>query len=84
MEKSTDSDSDSHDNSVTSLPEPKLQTTPVVYKGKMNCCICFSVSDKKNKRRDGLQRINDVETFRKFAAKWEEYDYEFNKIYKKN
>ena len=69
--------------SPTSLPDPKLQTTPVIFKGKVCCAICFSGTDRKHAKRAGLQRILDVENFLRTASKWQQYDHQYSEVYTK-
>ena len=63
--------------------EPILRTLYVV-KGRITCAVCFKSTTTKNMKRDGLQKITDVETFKQTAESWQIYEHDFSAVYSKH
>ena len=63
------------------LLQPVLKTSPLLEKGRVSCCICFTGSTQKNYKRKNFQKITDVDTFKQKALEWTNYEHKYSAIY---
>ena len=62
--------------------EPLLKTSHSAERGRQLCIICFSGALGKNAKRAGLQKINNIESYKAKALEWTEYEHSYSNIYK--
>ena len=51
-------------------PEPALKTAPVINKERVQCRICFTGTLERNIKRAGIQKMNDIASFKEKALEW--------------
>ena len=51
-------------------PEPALKTAPVINKGRIQCRICFTGTLERNIKREGIQKMKDIASFKEKTLEW--------------
>ena len=59
---------------------PALRTRHV-DKGRIMFAVCFKSSLERNKTRDNIYEVKDVENFKNFAERWKKYDHKYSSVY---
>ena len=64
-----------------SLPPPKFESKPSVYRGRITCQICFTSCLEKNKTRSKIEKISDVDIFKEYAQRWKDREHDYSKVF---
>ena len=71
------------DTTVNTSRLTPLLISPFAKKGKKLCIIYFSSAVSKNTKRANLQKIHNLESYKKGAFKWIRYENAYNKNMKR-